>query len=384
MILKDKVIIITSNEPWGDIWYTKHNYAFELSKRNRVFFVNPPNGWREGLKSGHKILENKITKSLSVLNYNNYLPLLNFKHRGTSDPYFTNRANNFLISKKLNSFLKKKGFDQYFFWSFDPLRLYDPELLNSSLNIFHCADQHWLNSFGTHILCKKSDVLFLTSKHLFEEYSGFDIPKNLVPHGISDDQFFVDEDALSKIDMPVKDFGLFVGVIDGRVDYKLLDKVLSKFPDQAFVFVGPLKENHIYEESYSYYKKIFIEKSFHNLYHLGPKHFKTLKYYIYRSRFCISFMDPKWPGNTIGHHKTLVYLAQGKPVFQYLFKDYIGCEEILYMSENHEETIEQLSRFVNIGEPDSLIDQRKSFASKSRFESLINDIDSYLKNNSFG
>ena len=76
----------------------------------------------------------------------------------------------------------------------------------------------------------------------------FDIHKNLVPHGISHDQFLVDKEKLSKIDVPVENFGLFVGVIDGRVDYKLLDKVLRKFPKQAFVFVGPLKENHIYEE----------------------------------------------------------------------------------------------------------------------------------------
>ena len=383
MGLKNKTILITSNEPWGDIWYTKHNYAFELSKNNKVFFLNPPTNWKPSNLFSNKIVKRELNKNLFVLNYKNYLPLINIKSYGTSDVFGTNRVNNYLVSNLIKRFFNKEGISEYVLWSFDPQRLYDPYVIGAAFGIFHCADKHWIHTFGTHILCKKSNVLFLTSEHLLDEYDCFNLPKYIVPHGISSDQFEIKQDKANELSIPVSDYGLFIGVIDGRVDYALLEKVLIEFPDQAFVFVGPLKENHIYEESYRLFKKIFIEKAYQNLYHLGPKHFKTLKYYIFRSRFCISFMDPMWPGNTIGHHKTLVYLAQGKAVFQYRFKDYYGQEDILYMAEEHKSTINQMRSFLKKGEAKDLVAKRISYAKEKRFDSLINKIEQYLKTLNF-
>ena len=34
MKLENQTILVTSNEPWGDLWYSKQNYAYELSKKN--------------------------------------------------------------------------------------------------------------------------------------------------------------------------------------------------------------------------------------------------------------------------------------------------------------------------------------------------------------
>ena len=44
-MIKGKNIIIVSNEPWGDIWYSKHHYAYELNKTNQVLFIDPPRKW---------------------------------------------------------------------------------------------------------------------------------------------------------------------------------------------------------------------------------------------------------------------------------------------------------------------------------------------------
>tara|TARA_Y100001954_G_scaffold57286_1_gene61740 strand:+ start:35 stop:1207 length:1173 start_codon:yes stop_codon:yes gene_type:complete len=377
--LQNKTIVITSNEPWGDIWYTKHNYAAELSKKNKVYFVNPPNSWKIGIRQGYGIKENIITDNLSVLSYNNYLPLINTLKGGTNDPIYFNKINDWLISKSLNRHLKKNGHKSFYLWSFDPQRIYSPNQLNTDFSLFHCADHQWVNTFGTHRLCNQGNALFLTSKHLFHEYDIFELPKHHVPHGISSDQFDVSLEDAMQVEIPVNDFGLFIGVIDGRVDYALLEKALIKFPNQNFVFVGPLKENHIFEESFQLFEKLFKVKPYKNLIHLGPKHFKSLRYYIRRAKFCISFMDPKWPGNTIGHHKTLVYLAQGKAVFQYLFKDYVGCEDFIYMSTNHEDSLNQLDIFLKEGEVEKLHQKRIEYASKSRFDNLINSIEKYLE-----
>lgn len=32
-------------EPWGDMWYSKHHYAAELSKCRIEYFISPPDKW---------------------------------------------------------------------------------------------------------------------------------------------------------------------------------------------------------------------------------------------------------------------------------------------------------------------------------------------------
>ena len=41
-----RTIFLFSNEPWSDMWYSKHHYAAELAKRHEVYFVNMPERWR--------------------------------------------------------------------------------------------------------------------------------------------------------------------------------------------------------------------------------------------------------------------------------------------------------------------------------------------------
>ena len=39
-------IFLTSNEPWGDVWFSKQHYANELAKMgHQVYFLNAPTGW---------------------------------------------------------------------------------------------------------------------------------------------------------------------------------------------------------------------------------------------------------------------------------------------------------------------------------------------------
>ena len=39
---KGKNILLISPEAWSHLFVSKHHYAIELSKRNNVFFLNPP------------------------------------------------------------------------------------------------------------------------------------------------------------------------------------------------------------------------------------------------------------------------------------------------------------------------------------------------------
>ncbi len=365
MSFNEKAIIVTSNEPWGDLWYSKQNYAYELSKTHQVIFINPPQKWKvKNLLLPHFYLE-EYTANLRILNYQNTLPIIN---------NFFNRINNYIISKRIKFYLKRNGFTDYILWAFDPQRLYNHKVLGAVFGVYHCVDYYYFKFIGETELCKNSDVLFATSQRYIDEYKDFQIPKYIVPHGISSEEFEINPEESLKAVLPVEDYALYVGVIDRRIDYELLEKALIRFPELPFVFIGPVR---IPNDSISA-KRIFEDKKYKNLLAIGSKHFKTLKYYINKARFCISFMDMKMHSNTVHHHKTLVYLTQGKPIFSPTFTEYKDLSNIIYLNDSYEGLLNMIDKFLKEGEDKSLSKKRMEYAKRFTFEQVLEDATNIL------
>ncbi|MBI2721822.1 MAG: hypothetical protein HYX39_06575 [Bacteroidetes bacterium] len=365
MKFENQNILIVSNEPWGELWFTKHNYANELSKRNNVIFINSPFKWKPQNIFKNKIKKEKEKENFSVLSIQNYLPALN--------TYFI-AFNNFIATKRLRKFLKRNKYNDYILWSFTPLFLYNPKLLKCKLSIFHVADLHWTKFHGTDILSTNADFLFFISKHILPEYSFTNKPKLILHHGISSEEYEFD----SAIEAKIKEelisygkFGLFIGSIDNRLNFDLIYKMSQKFQKVNFLFVGPIKV----ETTHNYYH---LFKATVNIYNLGIKPYKILKYYIQKSHFCISPMDINYPGNDISHHKTISYLAQGKPIFSPVFKEYLSFENLLYMNNSDEILLNSLDQFLKNGEDDSLYTKRIDLSKYFLFEKHIERAENYI------
>ena len=74
MKLINQNILIISNEKWGKMWYSKHNYANELSKNNNVYFLNPPQPFKPLNIFKKNITTYKVTNKLTIIEYKNILP----------------------------------------------------------------------------------------------------------------------------------------------------------------------------------------------------------------------------------------------------------------------------------------------------------------------
>lgn len=357
MKLENQTILITSNEPWGDIWYSKQNYAYELSKKNKVFFINPPSKWKFLNLFYNPITISVYNENLKIITYQNFLPILND---------LLNKWNNFSISKYLKYFLCKNEIKNYILWAFDPLRLYDYKKIGASLGIYHCVDYFYFKYLGETELCKNSSLIFATSQKFLDEFSSFKTPKHIVPHSISHEEFEINMEHLNKLKIDIDNYALYIGVIDSRINFDLLEKAIKQFSSIPFVFIGPLLL-----PSVSSAKRIFNMKLYPNVHILGPKHFKTLKYYINKSLFCISFMDMTYHANTVHHHKTLVYLAQGKPVFGPVFEEYKKLGNIMYMNNTDEGMLQLLDDFLQNGENENLVQERIKYARKYIFKNTL-------------
>lgn len=365
MTLNNKLIFIVSNEPWGDVWFSKHNWAYELSKSNEVYFINSPGKWS---------FFNLFKKRLRVIPYSKSLNIVTIINAFPAKTKLLKKINNYFNSKLISNYVKKRN-KEIILWSFTPLVFFNPKLLNCTMSFFHIVDEGWKNFYGTHLLAKRVDALFFVSEIIVKEYDEYNKPKLVIPHGISPDEFNLDNEFLNEINLETKAFGnygLFVGSIDKRLDFLLLKRIIESFPKINFVFIGPL--NILPNES-GY--EIFNNK-YDNLILLGPKPYKILKYYIHFAHFCISPMDMNHPGNNISHHKTIPYLTQGKPIFSPQFKAYKEHNNLMYMTNNYDEFIFLLSEFIEKNESNKLMEQRVNLAKQHSYVNIKMEIESFL------
>jgi hypothetical protein len=359
MKLRDKNILIISNEAWGYVWFSKHNYAHELSRANRVVFVDPPGPWRPVNLLGSAPTIKPVSETLSVLRYRNRLPVLN--------KWFY-RLNERLVARSIDRALRSKGMPLDVLITFDPTRFTTPQRLHPDLSLFLCVDKYTFGFHGERDLCRNVDAIITISEHLSVRYEHFYKPLLTIGHSISSDEF----QATPAAHMP-EGYGLYVGTIDNRVDHAHVAAMIERFPSVPFLFIGRLA---LKDDDPA--RAIYLPGRYPNVNYLGVKPFKELKSFIAGSRFCLAPMDPRFPGNDISHHKTFQYLALGKPVFSTVFSEYLPIRHLLYMENDAARSLEILQRFLEEGEPDNLARERIEHARSMTYERTFGRIEVFL------
>jgi hypothetical protein len=276
MFLNNQTVLVISNEPWGDLWFSKQNYAYELSRNNTVYFINPPKKWKPQNLFSFRVKQTTIKPNLTTIDYQNFFPIINS---------FVNKINNYWVSKNLNKYLKNNNVEDFIFWSFDPSRLFNPKLFDVRLSIFHAVDMYNFEFIGEDILCKNANIIIANSKIFIDSYKArFKTPTLLIPHAISQEEFHISKTEIDSVFVAFKQFGLYIGIIDERINYTLVKQAALQFPEIDFVFIGPLnfKDDQIAKELFS--------GVFKNVHSLGPKPFKTLKIVYFACHFYMEWM----------------------------------------------------------------------------------------------
>ncbi|MBN8692175.1 MAG: hypothetical protein J0L69_03210 [Bacteroidetes bacterium] len=357
MKLENQHILILSNEPWGETWFSKHNYAWELAKKNKVYFINPPVPFRPLNIFSSAIHQEKITDNLYVLTYKNILPV---------SVEILRKINEGFVFKRLKNLLDLHNAKQPIFWTFDPSRLTSPELLNCRYTIFHAVDKYRFLRKAEYVITKKADLIICVAEEIAEIYRDKNKNVRVLPHAIASDEIIK-----QKKQRGSKLIGVFVGNIDKRIDFAYTAEMIQRFPEVEFHFVGKI----INDGSPSH---LVFEKGFKNVIHHGEKPFKELKKFISQADFCILFKVNEVGGNKISSHKMLQYFAQGKPIFASHLTQYEPVKHLLYMSDNREITMNSFANFVKHREDDKLFDERINYAQQHSFENIILKIEGLI------
>lgn len=132
-VIKDKVILLISPEPWGQNFVSKHHYARYLSKNNKVYFLNPAKGFSKAPLTSMNVGVNEVETNLLTVDYLNLLRRLNNLPKSIQHSTYRKQAATIqkVISNKID-----------LVWSFDPHRYWDQTVWNAEATIYHTVDFH--------------------------------------------------------------------------------------------------------------------------------------------------------------------------------------------------------------------------------------------------
>lgn len=329
MVLKNKVIIFLGNTRFdSEIKATSLFVARNLSKDNKVFFIDYPFTLKDFIKGinsdATKERQGKFSlfsdglidtdlPNLKVVITPPVLPI-NFLPEGKAFRLAL-KINEYIISNRIKKILKNNKIDDFIY--INSFNFHYPNIaryIKPTLEVYHCVDpmivpydmKHGIKSESQ--LVKESDLVICTSKALYDEKKKLNEHTYFVPNATDSS---LGEKTLDPtltthkklLDLPKPIIG-YLGTIERRIDYDLIENIVTRNPDKSFVLAGPVLDNYVPESLY--------EKQ--NLYIIGPVPYLEVPQMIKSFDVAIIPFKKDKVSETIFPIKLFEYLSAGKPV----------------------------------------------------------------------
>jgi len=396
-MIKNRDIVIFGLESWDKFTSTIiRNIAVEMSKNNRVLFVNPP------LQRSSVLLHKNLAfvqkrlriirgKEKDLIQENDKLWVLYPKMIAESINWinsksifsFFHRRNEKLYANKIKAAIKTLNFKKIIL--FGDTEMINGFYLKEHLNpdIFFCLLRDAITYVNYHkkhgkrlqpLLFKKADFV-VTNSDTFERIAKESNPQSyFIGQGCNLELYNDDGKLIIPVDIKniKKPIIGYVGALTTiRLDIKTLIYIAEQRPDWSIVLIGPQQEG---------FSKSKLN-NLKNVYFLGSKSPDTLPSYIkgmdvtLNPQILNEITDLNYP------LKLDEYLAMGKPVvatktsfMKYYFKDYS------YLAETKEEYVKYIETAL-IEDSSELAAKRTAYAREHSWEAFVSKIYEHIENN---
>lgn len=389
MIIKNRDFVIIGLQQWfTPIGSNCKNIALELSRHNRVLYVNSPLDRRTIIMSGK---DPDIARHIAiskgkgdaivpigpnlwnlypkrVLESVNWLPSASIFN-------MLNKVNNRRFAACIREAVAKMGFKDFFLFNDNDIYrgFYLKELLQPEQYIYYSRDNlvamdFWKKHGGrlepAHIA--KADVAVANSLWLTERLQQYNPNSHYTGQGC-DLRLFNPETAYPVPEALATLKGAVIGYVGAltsmRIDPDILLYISENRPDWNLVLVGP--EDDVFQQSPLHHRK--------NVHFLGRKPLPELPAFLQHFDVCI---NPQLINDiTVGNYPLKIdeYLAMGKPAVatttrtMELFRDYV------YLADTAEDYIPLLEKALEEKNP-GLREARIAFAKSHTWENSVEAI----------
>jgi glycosyltransferase involved in cell wall biosynthesis len=229
------------------------------------------------------------------------------------------------------------------FVSFNPgMGVQTGRRFNEKTLIYHCYDEvkgahPWLSKHGVkleQIFMKMVDAVIVTSKGLFNSKCAETKRCFIVNNAVKASLF---RQGFNPVVSPDKKIIGYVGSVDDRLDYDILQYLFTQMPDATFTFVGRIMSE----------RGEAILKKYNNVKLEGAKTPELLP--AYSKDFSVGIIPFIKDDFTRGIYPMKIneYLAAGLPVVSTDFSDLSDFEEIIKISDNKEGFLKYILEEIN-------------------------------------
>lgn len=387
--MKQHDIIFIANEPWENyIWRRRHHIAWNLAKKNRVLFVEPPYSilspvsdfisWKQLLNLGRLKHQGRLLYSYSPLR----LIPRNIRLVRRLD---YEKINKKIVFYSLKEKVKKLKFDNSMLWvnysdiQYDYYHLFKYKLIVTDWydNFTAPLSEHaggysepYLNSIREEceMILKHADIVFAVSKELYSDLSKIKDCVYYVPHGVDYDLYEKEKDLplksktfLNGLTHPIIGF---IGTVQAKIDFDLLKYLKGRHPEWTLIFIGKEHINNDIDKT-----KFNELKKMGGVYHIGHVERDLIPEILKYINVClIPFKKNRFNSYTSGPIKLWEYLAGGKPVVAVEQETTLECGEFVKVARDKECFEDAVSEAIAEGNDDRKIVERKKLAKENSWE----------------
>lgn len=392
--LKNKNVVIIGQQPWDtEIGSNCKNIAIELSKYNRVLYINSPLDRVTLLRSKS---DPKIQKRLDIIkgkeeglvkvddNLWNYYPDCIVESINWIQSTFIFSIFNYYNNKKLANSIKKAlhklDFKDYILFNDSEIfkGYYLTDFLKPTLSIYYSRDymiavDYW-KKHGEKLepkLIAKNDLCTANSTYLADYCRQYNPYSYYVGQGCDLSIFYPEKKEqlpgnLNNIKKPIIGY---VGALQSiRLDKDIIAHIAAERPDWSVVLVGP--EDDLFKASDLH--------KLDNVFFEGMKPISELPAYVNAFDVCI---NPQLVNMvTIGNYPRKIdeYLAVGKPTVATHTSTMEVFDGYVYLAKSKEDYITMIEKALAEDTPE-LQESRRNFALQHTWENSVAEISKAVK-----
>lgn len=386
--MKNRDFVIVGLQSWDiEIGSNSKNIALEISKNNRVLYVNCTLNYNLLLKSYNDpytkrrlnaMKDNKENLFLLQSNLWNLYPRM-ISHSinwisNKSIHNFLNKNNNRRLANEIALAIKKLEFKNVIIFNDNDFLnyLYLKDYICHDKYVYYLRDnlaqQDYFKNHGEREsqLMKDVDIVLTNSNYLADYAKTYNDNTHFVGQGCDLDIFTnkallnTPED-MENISTPI--IGYTGALVSSRLDILKIIQIATELIDYSIVLVGPEDEE---------FKKSKLH-SISNVYFLGAKGPDEIPAYINGFDVCI---NPQILNEmTIGNYPRKIdeYLAMGKPVVATKTNAMEYFKEHVFLADDNEEYIQLLKKAIKENSADKAL-ARREFALTHSWENNVKDI----------
>ena len=321
-------MVCLSHLRWGFVYQRPQHLLSRFAKEQRVFFIEEP----VVAVGAPRIEVNKCADSGVYI----CVPQL--------PDGLSSSSQDTILKLLLNNFLVDRQIQDYLLWYYTPMALSFSIHLRPQMTIFDCMDE--LSAFKNAPqemkdreaeLLRRADLVFTGGQSLFEAKSGRHSDLHVFPSSIEFEHF---AQARTHRSEPADQAHIahprigFCGVIDERMDIRLLADTATLRPDYQFIMIGPV----VKIDSADLPKHA-------NIHYLGGKSYKELPSYMAGWDVAMLPFAHNESTRFISPTKTPEYLAAGKPVVSTSITDVVrpyGVQRMVRIADTAQDFVQQI------------------------------------------